>query len=1427
MDSSLSLLLIAERKGLLTAEQAGRARQSIAAADLPVDPVALGRILVAQGLLAAADLAPLLQEFTSDPATAATVLPAAIASDPATAATMLRVATASDPSATMADPDATPGGASPWTPGVRKPPAEPANDGFPYQPTLLLGQGGMGRVWAALDPTLGREVAVKTILQAGDPTLRQRFIEEAKVTGQLEHPNIVPVHQLGFHPERGPYLVMKRVRGRSLKAVLADIHAGRSSVHLRPNSNAGGPVPAANPGTATVPAASLDHGGDGPAAADDSLDPTCVAPHLAMPWLLNVFIKVCEAMAYAHSRGVIHRDLKPENVMVGEFGEVVVMDWGLAKIFGQPETRSGRLRTVEGAAAPEGVLRTQDGDVVGTPMYMPPEQARGDLGALDERSDIYSLGAILYEMLALRQPFEASSVYELLDHVLAGRFRPPRERSVAPWEIPRDLEAVALKAMSREPPRRYSRVHELQAEVEAYLGGRRLSAAQYSPWDLLVKWARRNRTAVTTGAAAVLFLLVATVLFVINLNEARDEAVRRRLGAEESERRAAASALEARARAVEAAASASNAKISQAEATLRAEEWNEARRLFDEARVELLEQGRSAERVDWGLTTAYRLNPPAILSWDGLGEAAAVAVSPDGRRLLAIGKRGVDLHELPTGRRLQSFAGLEEDWSRVVFSPDGALALVGSTGGTAGLWEVATGRLLHTLRRHTGPLSGLVFSPDGTRFLTSGRDSRMVLWDTATGQARQEMAIQASGNPDLSGLWGLSFSADGRLALSASADRIVRLWDLATGQVRYSLLGHQDYPFVTQFLPDGKRAWSFGFDRELFLWDVELGRLVGRFEAPPVHSGGSNVLLPGARPRFLTGRGDGRIQLWELGGDPKIRVFQGHTKAVSAVQSFAAGRKAISFTGDDLRIWDLTQRQDRRSIRVHLGEIAGLCITTDGRRALTAGKTDATLRLWDLASGMEIRTLRGHQGAIWGCALSRDGRRAVSGAQDHTLRVWDLMSGREELTLRTHWPTTVALSADGRTAIAGGQDSVVRIFDLEGKREPREVKIEGDWISNITLLPDDRRAVVLSHSCVMKLIDLEAGAVVRSRPTVAKTNIAISPNGRQMAIGDSQHSLRIVDLATGEDVRSFVGAAQAIKSLAYTPDGRNLLLAGDGYLRRWSVDDGREVSAYRIDHSFAAFTLLPDGERLIVRGADELEVWDFGAPARYREFAKRVPEAMARLQEHPQDVAALQTLAEWYHFRGVWDWAADLFERMRSAGGKVDPLALGTCYWRLDRHGDACGEYARAIAEAGEDQPRIDHARLCLDGVKLAEQRRRTHDALGKLAQPLALGRYERNLDDASPRDQGRRVQVYSILAGAGERVKIELASSAFVPLVVVLPADGDAIATRAFDNNPTVASCVCLVPVEGLCLIECTGVQPEAAGAYVLEVTIERSSTK
>jgi serine/threonine protein kinase len=332
----------------------------------------------------------------------------------------------------------------------------PDFSGTRYELGRELARGGMGVVYAAYDRELGREVAVKVVaVELADPETIARLQREARIIAHLEHPGIVPVHDVGTLADGRVFYAMKLVSGKRLDALARE----------------------------------------GPSLGER----------------LRLFLRVCEAVAFAHAHGVIHRDLKPENVMVGPFGEVLVVDWGVAK---HREELPATEASPAPAAPPRSEYDTAHGTVLGTPAYMAPEQARGEIDRVDARADVYALGALLYFLLTGRAPGRTKAGPDEPTRTWAGATRPSAiesPRRIAPG-IARALEAICLKALAPDPDARYPKVDDLTADVERFLEGERVRAFPENPWQRARRFATRHRTAI---ALVLAYLVMRIVLLVV------------------------------------------------------------------------------------------------------------------------------------------------------------------------------------------------------------------------------------------------------------------------------------------------------------------------------------------------------------------------------------------------------------------------------------------------------------------------------------------------------------------------------------------------------------------------------------------------------------------------------------------------------------------------------------------------------------------------------------------------------------------------------------------------------------------------------------------------------------------------------------------------------------------------------------------------
>ncbi len=338
--------------------------------------------------------------------------------------------------------------------------AASGREGLRFELIEELGRGGMGVVLRGRDPDLHREVAVKLLRHSGDERREARFVAEAQITGQLEHPNIIPVHEFGRDSEGRPWFAMKLIRGQTMADVLTSRAKDREVENAWPTSR-----------------------------------------------LLQILVQVCHAVAFAHSRGVIHRDLKPANIMLGDFGEVLVVDWGLGKAVGNSSVesvRDGRQEPAEGPGSEANI--TLDGAIIGTPCYMPPEQARGELDRLGPHGDVFALGASLCEIIGGRPPITGGSVSEVVRKASSGDIVIP-DRDWRGQRVPRELTAIIRRAMAYRPEDRYSGCQVLAEDLQRYLEHRAVSVVDATLWDAVGKFVRRHTLATAVGGVASVALV--------------------------------------------------------------------------------------------------------------------------------------------------------------------------------------------------------------------------------------------------------------------------------------------------------------------------------------------------------------------------------------------------------------------------------------------------------------------------------------------------------------------------------------------------------------------------------------------------------------------------------------------------------------------------------------------------------------------------------------------------------------------------------------------------------------------------------------------------------------------------------------------------------------------------------------------------------
>ena len=1044
--------------------------------------------------------------------------------------------------------------------------ALPLEDSSRYELEGVHARGGLGRVVRAHDRLLDRTVAIKELLQR-TPAAQARFMREALITARLQHPGIVPVHEAGRWPSGDPYYSMKLVSGRTLKEL---IQARRG--------------------------------------LDERL---ALLPHV---------LAVAEAIAYAHSQDVIHRDIKPANVIVGDFGETVVVDWGLAKdLSGRVSEGSADSSDDRAIGAEPDPLdqATATGHIMGTPAYMAPEQARGD--ASDERADVYSLGAILYELLAGAPPHTGDSADQVLLSALTATPVPIEERQPG---APPDLVAIVHKAMALRPVDRYPSATPLADDIRRFQTGQLVSARRYSTRSLVRRWIARRRAVVAVVAAAAVVLAATGAIGFQRVVAQRNLAEARRAEAQQSSQRAIEKSndmifLQAQSwlsrdptsalawlkrypqdgpRADRLGAMVDEAlELGVARHVLRLPTWVLGLGFTGDGRgmVGVLKSG---EVIRWDVATG------AVREIGHHGETVRVAeVSPDGRTVAVGGAGGaVELFSVdgagPT-RRLRGHAdgivwlGFSADGRRLLtgsmdrairvwnldrdgepllaidrepvtalqLSPDGESVFVGLRSGEVARISVAT-RSRHKLATLAHPVYGLAPSPDGRYLAAQQASGAIALIDAVDGGSR---ALDLQGGK---GTWG--FSPSGRYLSAASPDGTIRLHEMASGN-DIVLRGHEDGVYQMVFSADEFTLLSASDDASARVWDLRTGgvRVLRGHEDDVTHA----ALSPDGT-MAATGGIDSSIRVWQVGGREEIsqvangRIGRNVPERVSILARDAS--MVISWPAEDrVQIWNLTSDQHREETFALVDRqdprFRHVCapIIDRAARLFAAPQPGGVLALWDLRSGVR-RELRGQGAELNAITLSRDARTLVTADAEGLVQVWNV--------------------ADG----AGREPRVL----LRDQRKARGAALSQKG---------DRLALAVEGR--LQLFDMTSGALIRSAdlesargPSDQPRQLEFSPDGRYVASrSKAASSLVLWNLDTGATRRLDVGGHE-VMSLAFSPDSARLALAvSDRTVRVVETATGQSLLLQ--GHRDMVWTVAwsPDGKTLASASYDRtVRLWD-------------------------------------------------------------------------------------------------------------------------------------------------------------------------------------------------------------------------------------------
>jgi eukaryotic-like serine/threonine-protein kinase len=1009
-----------------------------------------------------------------------------------------------------------------------------------------VGRGGMGIVYEAEQVSLGRRVALKVLPLAAtlDPRQLQRFKNEAQAAAHLHHTNIVPVHAVGS--ERGlHYYAMQFIAGYSLAALIkqmrqldgltparpegaelsvpqlaGDLASGRWAPARRP---AGAPGP---PGSATEtarPAAGLS---TERSARDQAYFRT----------VAQMGVQAAEALEHAHQVGIVHRDVKPANLLVDARGNTWVTDFGLSRFEGNPGL-------------------TLTGDLIGTVRYMSPEQTFGRHGEVDHRTDVYSLGVTLYELLTLQPAFVGEDRQEILRRIATEDPRPPRRLNRA---VPAELETIVLKACAKGPAERYATAGEMADDLRRFLEDKPIKARRPTLWQRVTRWLRRHRTVVTAVLICAFLGLTATVTVL---------AVMLALLSDENRKTASAygAKVEEERRKDEA-----NAQLAQAVTDLRTEQRAK-------------DQAREKERQ----TTYYYQVALAHQKWTAnevgqaetlLGECPEELRGWEWRYLKRLCH--ADLLTLPAD---SSFPG------RVAYSPDGQL-LASTVPSSATNRRPSRVKLRHAgtgveVRALTGPndlVGGLAFSPDGRRLAVASWDKLVHLWDVETG----EEVGQWAGHTDA--VHDLAFSPDGALVTGA-ADGTVRVWDAVKGQVTRTLLPRVGGVWAVAWSPDGKLLAAGGDQAfDVVTWDAATGKEVARCKG---HGGGVTALAfhPDGK-ELASASKDGTVRVWDPATGWQRLVLDGGAGEVRGLNYSRDGRLLASAHQQQVvKLWEARTGRPAGSLRGHKAMVNSAAFSPDGQRLASAD--DNTVRVWAVTTDQEALALHPFPNAVWALALDPAGRYLAASATDGSVRVFDPGSGKE-LFAFTHGgkgneTIPLAFTADGARLLAARylprrKAVELKEWPLEGGPE-QSTFLPSEPYVQVTFGPDGKRFATTSGAAEFKVWDADGakelftGRAVTGHPCA----VGFSADGSRLASADQEGWVRVWDARTGERLLEFRAHHRLVNGVEFSRDGTLLATASaDRTVGTWVSATGQPVHSFAHASSVLAVQFSPDGKRL-------------------------------------------------------------------------------------------------------------------------------------------------------------------------------------------------------------------------------------------------------
>jgi WD40 repeat protein/serine/threonine protein kinase len=967
--------------------------------------------------------------------------------------------------------------------------------------TLLRerGRGGMAVVYEAWDSAHGRRVALKVLRPGllGNPRAIARFEREARALSRLEHPGICPVYDAGVDGDVA-YIAMRFIEGEPMgrKALKSD-----GTMRSLGDASEDEWLEAMAASAIAAEAGEAQHGDLKAAEPRDESRPEVGSTREEIERALEVCEKVALALHAAHEAGVIHRDIKPGNIVLSSSGEPCILDFGLAW-----DEESG------------GPHLSDSGDLIGTPSYASPEQLRGDKDRVDRRSDVYSLGATIFEYFTGRPPFDAPTRAALYQEILNSPPADPRQLNPG---ISRDLNVVIQTALEKDPGRRYQTALAFAEDLRRVRKRQPIRARPPGPWLRTRRWARRHPVIATAGLAIFLSLTVALCASVMLLRQKKQEFLR-----EQGLRLA-----------IQAASLAST----------------------DPGQALLLALEAASRTPGLLANNAFLAALESLVEEKTLvghtGEVGCAHFSPDGKLVVTASKDDTArLWDVDRGELLVALRGHGANVSWADFSPDGLWVVTASNDGTARVWDVASRRQAKVLTGHSGPVEFAGFGPDGRWVVTASQDQTLRVWGFPGGDERAVL-VGHEGPVTLAAI-----SPGGDKLASVSSNGSVIVWEVGSFR-RLLSFQHEGEVRDARFDPDGRRLVTASEDLTARIVEIDTGEtLILRGHEDTVRTASFSP----DRRRVLTSSGDNTARVWEAdGGRQILRVA--HYDAVRVASWSPDGRSFVTGSKDrTARIWDSTTGAEVARLAGHEDEVRVAVFRPDGAMVLTAS-FDGTARLWKTTPG-RLPILRGHADSVRTASFSPDGRWVVTASKDQTARIWDAGTGTQRLVFEDHGETLggAAFSPDGTKVVSWSKDGEGRVWDAATGKTA--FVVQGlIWESPCAAFSPDGRRLLTVEAGTVRLRESSGGAIVLDIPGGdRKPGWALfSPDGLGLLVvpegGDQPW---VVEAASGREVSTFQGHAAPVLAAAFRPDGTEVATtstAKDPSVRVWDPRTGRQL----------------------------------------------------------------------------------------------------------------------------------------------------------------------------------------------------------------------------------------------------------------------------